>query len=194
MVQKESNDAVFKSLTTKPKTLIPIGRVRKAHGIRGEVLLSSDSGHWPKPFPKKVFIAPFGSDVSKKTDFREVLKARPSDKGYILQLKHCENRDDAEQLQGCQLYLEFYEFKSEKGDSIFLAELLDFSVIRIKNSKVIGVVSHFLSHSYQDFIVVKNSLGASCEIPFVKSYIHDIDFKKKILYLDLPDEFPGIDN
>ena len=166
---------------------ISFGRIRKAHGIKGEVLLSSDSGYWPQPFPKKVRIE--GKNIFGE---REIVQFRKSCKGSLLQFKGCENRQSAQLLQGCTLYLNRREFQSQKGDFLFLSELQGFSVIHAQTTRTMGIVSHFLSHSCQDFIVIQKPSKQEFEVPFVKAYIHKIDFDQKILYLNLPEEFPNI--
>lgn len=166
---------------------VSFGRIRKAHGIKGEVLLSSDSGYWPQPFPKKARIS--GKGVSLEQD---ILHSRKSCKGYILQFKDCEDRESAQSLQGCTLYLSHNEFQSKRGGFLFLSELKDFSVFHAEAAQEIGVVSHFLSHSCQDFLVIQKPSQQECEIPFVKEYIHKIDFNQKIIYLNLPEGFPNI--
>ena len=189
MVQKENSGVVSKSLTTRAKTLVPFGSVQKAHGVKGEVLLTSDSGYWPDPFPQKVFIAlPSSQDLC----VYKVIKSRLSAKGCLLQLEGCEDRDSALLLQGCLLYLENQEFISQKGDSLFLSELAGFSVM--SNAQKMGMVSRFISHSHQDLIVVQKPSKKECLIPFVKEYIHKIDFQKKTLYLNLPKGFSEWEN
>ena len=188
-MQKENNVVVSKSLTTNHKGLVPFGFVQKAHGVKGEVLLTSDSGYWPKPFPQQVFIKSKISSLSSHKKFftYKVINSRLSGKGCLLKLEGCEDRDSALLLKGCLLYLENQEFTSQKGESLFLSELIGFSVM--SGMQVIGVVSQFMSHSHQDLILVQKSSKEECLIPFVKEYIHKIDFHKKVLYLNLPKGF-----
>lgn len=206
MAQKEKKDAISKSLkTTTDLSLIHIGKIQKAHGIKGEVFFRLSSGETLKPFPKILYISnkkTFQKGVyrvtpasSHKFQSYEVLKTRSVPQGCLLQLKNCTNRDEALKLQGASLYIDSKELKSQKNTHLFLSELLGFKVYinshHSSQKKMVGLISHFLSHSHQDLIVVSKN-NKTIEIPFVKSYISDIDFKNKTLFLTLPENFPNI--
>ena len=200
---KEKKDAISKSLKTKTNLnslLIHLGKIQKAHGIKGEVLLSFSSGEPLKPLPPILYFCQklFEKPPSKKNpEFQpyEVLKSRFIPQGCLLQLKNCENRDTALQLQGTFVYVENTELQSPTDNSIFLSEILGFKVYVQKThsstKKEIGLISHFLSHSHQDLIVVSQN-GNLIEIPFIQDYICDINFENKTLSLILPENFPNI--
>lgn len=193
MELKEKKDATSKSLKTKTKpSLIQIGKIQKAHGIKGEVLLRLSSGENLKPFPKILYGCKDSFNEIKETqeaDSYEVLKVRFVPQGVLLQFKDCTDRNEALKLQGLSFYVDSKELKSPENSSLFLSELLGFRVcLQEPNSKSIGIISHFISHSHQDLMVVSQK-GKSIEIPFVRSYIKDIDFKNKNLFLTLPENF-----
>ena len=197
---KENNVVVFKSLTTKVK-LIPFGFVQKAHGLKGEVLVSLDSGESLDPFPQKVYAGPRPAE-EKEMQVLEVSCIRWTHKGPLIQFQGCDHRDRAEALKGLALYFSAESFCSEH---FHLFEILDFlvQIQKQKELKNLGYVSHFLSHSHQDLLVVKcvseqdvkskMNHAKQVEIPFVSSYIQNIDFKKKKIILKLPEDFPGVD-
>ena len=195
-------------MTTKAK-LIPFGFIQKAHGLRGEVLVVLDSGEPLEPFPSVVYTV-VEEDVQKL----EIACLRWTPKGPIIQFQSCRQRRQAEALKGFVLYFDADVFQSE---DFHLFEVLGFlvQVQREKALKNVGYVSHFLSHSHQDLLVVQctdsvdfgkersfRNLQKSCfvqdeqqvEIPFVSSYIQSISFKEKKIILKLPQGFPGIDS
>ena len=181
---KENKDVISKSLTTnlKNSSLIPIGRIQKAHGIKGEILLIFDSGENLKFFPKALYFESFNK--------KEVERARLSLKGMIVKLKEVSTRDQAHKFLGQKVYLEKNLFKSRKGESFYLCELLGFSLY--SEGKKLGSVDHFLSHSHHDWLVIKKN-KKKLEMPFVKNYIQKIHFKEKRMDLLLPKNFPGLE-
>ena len=200
---KENNVAVFKSLTTKVK-LIPFGFIQKAHGLKGEVLVSLDSGEPLEPFPQKVYAGPKPAE-EKKMQVLEISCIRWTHRGPLIQFQGCNHRSRAEALKGLVLYFSAEAFRSEH---FHLFEILNFlvQIQKEKELKNLGYISHFLSHSHQDLLVVKcisagknqnvkskTSHSKQVEIPFVSSYIQSIDFKEKKIILKLPEGFPGVD-
>ena len=208
MELKENNVVVSKSLTTKTK-LIPFGFIQNAHGLKGEVLVALDSGEPLEPFPTTIYA---GQRSSIQDDFQilEIESIRWAHKGPIIRFQGYSHRDQAETLKGFTLYFNSETFQSK---DFHLFEVLDFLVqIQMdKEVKNLGYISHFVSHSHQDLLVVqcvntekdkssKNTIKYSItknkkqvEIPFVPSYIQSIDFKEKKMILKLPEGFPGID-
>lgn len=195
MEQKENNVAISKSLTTNHDSFIKIGHIQKAHGVKGEILFISDSGEFS--FPQAVYLkknslkSADSANISKKNlQYMPIFKSRLSHKGVIIQFKNCETRDQALSFAGKEVYLEKQHFQSK--DFLYLCELLGFNLY--VRDKMIGVIDHFLSHSHQDLLVVKKSFHERIEIPFVRNYVQGIHFEEKVLILDLPKNFPGIDD
>ena len=191
---KESKDVVFKSLTTNLKhLLVKVGYVKKAHGIKGEILLEFDSGEWPFVV-SSIYIQPKDTNL-QNAQKHDVVQSRSSQKGLIIQLKNCNDRTQAEFFQGHEVYIENKQLQSQKGEFLYLNELLFFTVYQRKHKDVrkIGIVNHFISSSKQDYLVVQTENHRSIEIPFVTPYIVDILFDHKKIFLQLPEGFPGVD-
>lgn len=203
MELKENNVVVSKSLTTKAK-LIPLGFVQSAHGLKGEVLIVLDSGEPLEPFPTTLY-AGQKSSLEKDLQTLEIENIRWAQKGPLIQFQGYHQRSQAESLKGLTLYFDSEAFQSEQ---FHLFEVLGF-LVQIQKGKTVknlGYVSHFISHSHQDLLAVKctddikskketfKKHEKQVEIPFVASYIQNIDFKAKKMILKLPEGFPGIDD
>jgi len=206
---KENNVVVSKSLTTKAK-FIPFGFIPNAHGLKGEVLVALDSGEPLEPFPTTLYASQTPS-IQNDLQMLKVKSIRWAHKGPIIHFHGYSQRSHAEALKGLTLYFNSETFQSEH---FHLLEVLDFLVQIQVGGKVknLGYVSHFISHSHQDLLVVKylsaekdqsfkNTIKYSImknkkqvEIPFVSSYVQSIDFKERKMVLKLPEGFPGIDD
>ena len=178
--RRENSAATSKSLTTNLKNFVPIGWVKKAHGLKGELLLSFDSGE--SPGPAKVF---YFKETSKKTSFKpfKVLKMRPTPKGFLVLFENFKTRNEALNLVGMRAYLDKKHFSSKKGEKIYLCELLGFDIY--SGDKKIGRIDHFLSHDLQDLAVIK--ARSNLLIPFVPDFTRSIDFNQKKIKMELPE-------
>lgn len=161
-------------------SLLKIGFVSKAHGIQGEIFvrLFNPQAEWPKLI-KTLFI----EDQSFSVQSFSFHKA-----GVIFKLKESSLRSTALQLKSKSVFLPKALFKSKKGESIYLSELMSFAV-QLAGKGYIGKVQSFHSPGFQDFLVVQMKNKKQILIPFVSSYIKNIDFSKKILELELPENF-----
>ena len=177
---------------------IKFGRLDKIHGVKGSLVLLSDSGQFPKPFPNIVYInknsfSSFQTTDQKKLMALERLKVKFSEKkGILIDFKNFQNRSEAFKLLGKNVYLPRQVFQSKKGEGIYLSELIGFECFVYggkKRLKKLGEVDHFLSHSHQDLLVIRDSDGQYLEAPFVSAYIQSIQFKKKQIIFNLPDNF-----
>ena len=166
---------------SKSQSLLKIAYVSKAHGIKGELFVRPLNAqfHWPHSI-KEIIIGDTVFPVQKYSAHKE---------GMILKLDHCETRSSAEALKGQPVFLPKKLFKSKKGENIYLAELLSFHV-EVSGYGNIGMIQSFQSDKHQDFLLVKKRNSPNqILIPFKEHYIKDIQFSKKTLILDLPDNF-----
>lgn len=169
----------LKEIEKKP--LLKVASVLKPHGIKGEIFvrLQNPCADWPDSI-KEIAIGEAAYSVQKYSCHK---------KGIIFKLKGCESLQEAEALRGQPVFLSQKIFQSKKGEGIYLSELASFHVGFVQ-SKRTGIVQSFQSHANRDFLQVQLKGGKQTVlIPFVKAYIQDIDFSKKKLTLNLPDNF-----
>ena len=192
MELKENNVAASRSLTTKIK-YIRIGFVRFAHALKGEVEVHLDIPEFLENFPKELCLVPRNSNfyLNSDKDLKTYLvkSTRPFKKGALVQLEGVENRDLAEKLVAQTIY---FDTAKHTPDSSYLFWLLGFDVLRSrkKDFQNLGTLSHFQSHTHQDWMIVGEK---KIEIPFVGDYIEKIDYEKKQIILNLPNQFPQVD-
>lgn len=162
------------------KDLRLIGKIKAAHGLRGEV-----------------FIIFFSKDYSWadhiKTLFVEnkeftVLKANQHKDGLIVKLEGITDRNLSDTLIGQQIYLptSFFKNKTTDDNRLFLVEIENFKVIDQKLGFV-GVISGFSSNTAQDLLLVKSDSGQHYEIPFVDEFVVEINHDDSTLLMDLPE-------
>ena len=162
----------------------------KSHGIKGEIFIRpfNSQADWPQTL-LSIKIGERVFSVERCSIYKQ---------GFIVKLKNCRTKEEADQFRSLPVFLPKEYFESKKGDNIYLAELIGFEV-EVSGYGVIGRIFEFQSDKYQDLLVISSSLdknqltvsGQSRDylIPFVLDYIQKVDFEKKRLFLNLPENF-----
>ena len=159
----------------------------KSHGIKGEIFIRSfnSQANWPQTL----------SSIKIGDRLFSIEGCSIHKQGFIVKLKDCNNKEEANQLKSQPVFLAKEYFTSKKGENIYLAELMGFDVF-VSDYGEVGKITEFQSDKYQDFLVVADNLGRDklekthiYLVPFVSDYIQKIDFKEKKLTLNLPENF-----
>ena len=160
---------------------IPIGYVRRAHGIRGDVVvrgLVSDAGDR--------FTA--GSVLStEEPDTRSfrVTAVSPHKGDYILGLDGVDLRDEAESLVGTRFVIPHEDRRTLDDDEWWAEDLIGCSVVAVDGSEV-GIVTDVVVGAAQDRITVTAPDGSVAEVPFVDALVPMVDPTTRRIVVDLP--------
>lgn len=175
----------------KEKGLRKIGKVKDAHGIRGEIFVIVFSGEAPWLDRLKELNI---HGVRSKGDgwlTLDLKSARLHKNGFIASSPQIQNRNEAEALKGCELYVPEEFLISEPGDSIFLSEIEGFKVL-LADGTELGQIIGFSSNGVQDLLVVrdrKNNDEREILIPLIPEFVGEIRFEKSEIVMILP---PGL--
>lgn len=169
-----------------PNEVVLVGRVKDAHGMKGELFITLKAGQadWLKDF-KEFQLQSKSKDQSK--DFK-VIKARVHKNGLIVVAEGIPHRTQAEGFKGWDFLIpkSLIELAPESGE-IYLGQVLGFKV-EVKGRGEIGEVTGFRSHSAQDLLVVQaKDSEKEWEIPFVEPFIEKLDFESKKILMELPE-------
>lgn len=165
---------------------VHVGKVKSAHGLKGEVfvfIFSKDTSWY-----KKLKYCQLKDLKSELTNYT-VEKVKPHKEGLIIQLMGVTNRNESENLIGQEFYINEELLKSQKGETIYLSEILGFEVYL--DDQCVGQVEAFSSNGPQDLLVVRNEEHLF-EIPFVEDFIQKLDFETKIISMSFPPELMEI--
>ena len=168
-------------------SLICVGKIKDAHGIKGELyaFLWSGKADWLSNFTH-LYLNSLQKERLSISDCEglEVERARPHKKGLIVLTKSIADRTKAEENKGKFVYIPESWLVSKRGDNYFLHEIMGFEVINGEQS--IGKIEAFSSNGAQDLIIVNTNSGKK-EIPLVEAFIIRLDFDKKCLMMHLPE-------
>jgi 16S rRNA processing protein RimM len=177
-----------------------VGRVKDAHGLKGEiwVVLFAGVADWLDSLKddgkyilsKKESLA--GLAMSDLTEF-PIKGARAHKNGVILHSSAVKDRTAAEGFKGHFLVIPEKYLVSQEGDSYFLSEIEGFSVLEDKRE--IGVITGFSHNGAQDLLQVTLVKGVRegvkakdvIEIPFVEELVFEVDDESKVIHVELPE-------
>lgn len=159
-----------------------VGKIKEAHGLKGDVYVLVFSGdiNWAKSLKQ------FAIKSRAQTELQvyNVQRLKPFKKGLIVKALEIENRDDSESIEGCEFYISESLLTSPEGDTIYLSEIEGFMVKTLEH-KDLGPIVGFSSNTAQDLLIITHG-EKKVEVPFVDAFIKKIDFKNRYVVMDFP--------
>jgi len=161
---------------------ICIGSFHAPHGVRGQIRLASYTAD-----PLAIFsYSPLTDEKGERTF---VLKKHgETKKGFIVSVKEIENRNDAEILQGTDIYInrdQLPEVQEDDGE-FYYADLHGLKVVD-QNNIVIGEVYDIHNFGAGDILEVMPPKGKSFMMPFKDEFISEMDIKARFIKVIVPD-------
>ncbi len=167
-----------------------VGKVREAHGLKGDlyVLIFSGEISWAKRMKSFGLKAKDSDEVKTFT----VERTKPFKKGIIVKAVEIADRTAAEGVEHLEFFIDEELLVSKPGETIYLSEIKNF---KLKNPEqtVLGEIVGFSSNGAQDLLVVEAE-GKKIEVPFVDAFIKKIDFKHQAVVMDLPEGLFDLEN
>lgn len=146
-----------------------IGKITKAHGIKGELKLIAFSGQTESITRHKAFI--LVSRQGKLTSSLNVIRSRAGNRSVIVQFEGISDRNDAEKLCGLGVLVHKEDLPVLDDNEFYLYELEGLQVLTEQN-EVIGNVESFFSNGMQDILVVRNGKNEYL-IPLIPGLIQE---------------------
>lgn len=168
-----------------------VGKIKDAHGLKGELAVTVFSGDIS--WLKKLKTCGVKTKAQAAPQTMKVERVKPFKLGFILKAAEVNDRTQAETFKGAEFWIDDDLLVSQKGETIYLGEILNFKV-KDKDQTDLGKVINFTSNGAQDLLVVEKADGKTFEIPFVEAFIKKIDWKSQTLVMDLPEGIADIEN
>jgi 16S rRNA processing protein RimM len=135
------------------KNLVLVGKVTKAHSIRGEIKIYPYSGE-PENFLRYAQIL-LVTEPDAVPVMHRVEQARVQKNSVLVRLENCTDRNDAERLIQSQVYVCEEDLPVPEQDEFYLRDL-EGRVMKTDAGQVIGKITGFLSNNGQDLAQVKD--------------------------------------
>ena len=155
-------------------SLYAIGRVVKAFGIRGEVIVEPLTS---VPSRFRTLQSVLVGRTPEETRPLVVGKASAEERGIRIRFEGIDSRNDAETLIGSFLFVGEEQRVPLSPGSHYVEDLLGMTVVD-ESGEQIGVIKEVKKLPAQDVYVVEHE-GRDTMIPAVREFILDIDVRKR---------------
>ena len=163
-------------------SLICVARIGAAHGVRGAVKL------WT--FTEDPFAVRRYGLLSTKDGTRrfEVTQAREAKGHLVAQLKGVTTRDEAERLNGLELYVPREKLPATDDDEYYHADLIGLAAVTTAN-RPLGRVAAIHNFGAGDILEIAPPDGAPTRLlPFSNAVVPTVDIAGGRVVIDLPQE------
>ena len=166
-------------------TLVTIGRVIKARGLRGEIKVEPLSNVLDRfKFLHEITLElKNGENINFNIEY-----SRISGVNIILKLNGIDDRDAAEKLRSAYINVTLDNVAPLDNNSYYIFDLVGMGVFDSGNNKI-GSVTRIEQYPANDVIVVEKETEEII-IPAIKEFIVGIDLKSKKLTVNLPEGLP----
>jgi 16S rRNA processing protein RimM len=158
--------------------LVEIGRVARAHGVRGELRVSL---HWPDSDTllevDEVLLEAPGA-APRRIAIRH---ARRADRAILLTLEGIADRDAASELRGAKVLVPRSTLPAAEAGEYYLCDLIGAKVVEPGGE--VGEVVEVRSHPSVDCLVIRTASGKLLEQPMVEPWLERVDLEARCVHL-----------
>ena len=167
-------------------TKICVARIGAAHGVRGEVRL------WP--FTEDPLAVLRYGPLSTKDGARqfEVMHAREAKDHLVATLKGVATREDAERLNGIELYIARDKLPATDDDEYYHADLIGLAAVT-PSDQPLGRVLAIHDFGAGTIIEIAPPQGPTMLLPFTNAVVPTVDLVGGRVVIELPQEVDGDD-
>ncbi|GAC1622948.1 MAG: ribosome maturation factor RimM [Bradyrhizobium sp.] len=167
-----------------PPAQICVARIGAAHGVRGEVKLWTFT---EDPFAVKRYGPLLTQDGARQF---EVTQAREAKGHLVATLKGVATREDAERLNGIELYVARDKLPATAEDEYYHADLIGLAAVTPLNEPL-GRVVAIHNFGAGNLIEIAPPHGATMLVPFTNAVVPSVDLAGGRVVIELPDEIEG---
>ena len=149
------------------RNLIFVAQVGAAHGVRGEVKVTTFTADPMALADYKTLLRQDGSPAPT------IMSARPTKGGIVARLKGVADRNAAEALRGLKLYIQRDSLPEPEEDEFYLADLIGLSV-ETAAGEVLGKVKAVQDFGAGDLLEIQPRAGATWWLPFTRQAVPEV--------------------
>ena len=163
---------------------ICIARIGAPHGVRGAVKLWTFT---EDPFAVQSYGPLLTKDGARSF---EVATAREAKGHLVATLKGIATREDAERLNGIELYIAREKLPATDEDEYYHADLIGLAAVNAADEPI-GRVTAIHNFGAGDIIEIAPPQGATMLLPFTNAIVPTVDLAGGRVVIELPDEIVG---
>jgi len=163
-----------------------VARIGAAHGVRGAVKLWTFT---EDPFAVKEY-----GPLSTKDGARhfELASAREAKDHLVATFKGVTTREEAERLNGIELYVPREKLPATEDDEYYHADLIGLAAVTTTDEPL-GRVLAIHNFGAGDIIEIAPPSGPTMLLPFTNAVVPTVDVTGGRVVIELPDEIEGDD-
>jgi 16S rRNA processing protein RimM len=165
---------------------ICVARIGAAHGVRGAVKLWTFT---QDPLAVKHYGPLMTRDGARQFEVTHVREARDH---LVATLKGVASREDAERLNGIELYIAREKLPDTDDDEYYHADLIGLNAVNAANEPL-GRVVAIHNFGAGDIIEIAPAHGPTMLLPFTNAVVPTVDLKGGRVVIELPQEIEGDD-
>ncbi|AMN51257.1 MULTISPECIES: ribosome maturation factor RimM [Stappiaceae] len=169
-------------MTSKDDQKVLMAKIGAAHGIRGEVRV--------KPYgDDPLSFADYGILTTRdgKRSF-EVERARVQKTVVITKFKGIADRNQAEELNGVDLFIDRDQLPEPEEDEFYYSDLTGLDVLD-QTGETLGKIIAVQDFGAGDLLEVRPKRGRSFYVPFTKEFVPEIDLENGRVSASLPEDY-----
>lgn len=170
-----------------------VGRVRRPHGVRGELVVESltdepDAILAPgsRVFQGTMDGALWLDPSSKEPRALTITGLRPFKEGFLVTLDAVTDRTEAERWNGRHLLVPVEELSEPGAGEVFAHELVGMQLVDADSGAAIGDVVEFYELPQGLLLEFRTPTGLA-SVPFVEEFVTEVDRDGRIIRVRLPD-------
>ena len=149
------------------RNLIFVAQVGAAHGVRGEVKVTTFTADPMALADYKTLLRQDGSPALA------IASARPAKGGIVARLKGVADRNAAEALRGLKLYIPRDSLPEPEEDEFYLADLVGLFV-ETAEGEALGTVKAVQDFGAGDLLEIQPRAGATWWLPFTRQAVPEV--------------------
>ncbi len=165
---------------------ICIARIGAAHGVRGAVKLWTFT---EDPFAVKAYGPLLTKDGARSF---EVATAREAKGHLVATFKGVATREDAERLNGIELYIAREKLPATDANEYYHADLIGLAAVTAAGEPL-GRVTAIHNFGAGDIIEIAPAHGAAMLLPFTNAVVPTVNLAGGRVVIELPEEIDGDD-
>ncbi len=168
------------SLQTSGPEFICIGKIHRAHGIKGDVVMDPMTD-----FPERIRrgkIVYLGDGHLPLT----VARVRQKPPLLLVGFKEIEDETQASEFRNTFVYVKASDLPKLPEGEYYFHQLIGLDAVNLNDERV-GTLSEILETGANDVYVIRKDDGSEELVPDVPQYIRRIDIKNHIIKIDFPE-------
>ena len=166
--------------------LVVVGRVRRPHGVRGEVLIEplTDEPDAVYASGRRVFGGEVDGPATDESTVLTVVETRPFKDGLLVRFREISDRTEAELWNGRLLLVPESELSPLEEGQVYQHELRGMTV-ELSSGELVGTITDVFEVPQGLLLDVARPHGTVL-VPFSDEIIVDIDRQRRVVRIDPP--------